>query len=80
MANFVNYIKEHGFTLMLIGMFLAIASIIAYISVQSPRYAGTIYPQITMGGAVTGFVIYFIGRILVMLQRRKGPPKRNDRS
>ncbi|MFP4164835.1 MAG: hypothetical protein ACLFQB_13360 [Chitinispirillaceae bacterium] len=79
MGKIIEFLKKHGFTLMLIGLFIAIASVIVMISIRTPRYAGTIYPQLATGGAIAGFVIYFIGRIGVLIQRRDSS-KQKDRS
>ncbi len=80
MAKIWEFLRDNGFLLMLIGFLTAIVSVIALFVVQdNARYAGTIYPQLAFVGAITGFVIYIAGRILVQIQRRKRPPTGNDK-
>lgn len=78
MGKITELIINNGFLLMIIGLATAVLSLIVLFSVQTPRYAGTMYPQLAQGGAAVGFIIYVTGRIAVLLSRRKRPPTRND--
>jgi hypothetical protein len=76
----VTFIKERGFTVMIWGMLTAVAGIIAYVVLNTPRFAGTPLPKAAVTLAVIGFVIYFTGRVSVAMQRRRNSyGKRSDK-
>jgi len=72
------FIKERGFTVMIWGMLTAIAGIVAYVTVNTPRFAGTPLPTAALVLAITGFVIYFTGRVSVAMQRRRNSYGRRE--
>lgn len=71
MRAVITFIKERGFTVMIWGMLTAVAGIVAYVVLNTPRFAGTPFPRAAFSLAVIGFVIYFIGRVSVATQRRR---------
>ena len=78
MKSIVTFVKERGFTVMIWGMLTAIAGIIAYVTFNTPRFAGTPLPKAALVLAITGFVIYFTGRVSVAMQRRRNSYGRRD--
>ncbi|MDR2727666.1 MAG: hypothetical protein LBB56_00935 [Chitinispirillales bacterium] len=79
MRAVITFIKERGFTVMIWGMLTAVAGIVAYVVLNTPRFAGTLFPKAAFSLAVIGFVIYFIGRVSVAMQRRRNSSgKRTD--
>jgi len=71
MKAIMTFIKERGFTVMVWGMLTAIAGIIAYVTFNTPRFVGTPLPKAALALAITGFVIYFTGRVSLAMQRRR---------
>jgi len=71
MKTILTFIKERGFTVMIWGMLTAIAGIVAYVTFNTPRFAGTPLPAAAFTLAIIGFVIYFTGRVSVAMQRKR---------
>jgi len=65
-----EFIVNRGLTLMLIGISTAVVGVALCAYFFTPRYAGLPYPRIAVGVAVVGFVVYFVGRVSVYMQRR----------
>ena len=76
MKKVLKFISERGFTIMVGGMLTAIAGIIAYVVINTPRFAGTPFPHAALALTITGFVVYFVGRVSLHMQRRRNPPVR----
>jgi len=77
MKKVLKFISERGFTIMVGGMLTAIAGSIAlYVVKNTPRFAGTPFPHAALALTITGFVVYFVGRVSLHMQRRRNPPVR----
>lgn len=67
-----EFIVNRAFTFMIFGMAMAVAGVFSsMVFVDTPRYVGTIYPVLTNVVAVLGFVMYFVGRIALSIQRKQ---------
>ncbi|MDR2577345.1 MAG: hypothetical protein LBC70_00845 [Chitinispirillales bacterium] len=72
MKKVMNFVINRGFTFMLCGMLTAITGVISYMVFSGlPRYRFTPLPQASIVLAITGFSIYFIGRIALAAQRNR---------
>jgi len=75
MKVIIDFIVERGFALMLFGFGAAVAGVLAYALINTPRYAATPYPSLAVGLAFAGFIVYFTGRVSVAVQRRRARRK-----
>jgi hypothetical protein len=73
MNTIITFVKERGFTLMICGMLTAVVGIIAYVTLNTPRFAGTPLPKAALVLTILGFAIYFTGRVSLAIQRRRNP-------
>ncbi|MCL2690509.1 MAG: hypothetical protein FWE57_11780 [Chitinispirillia bacterium] len=71
MNTILAFIKERGFTVMIWGMLTAVAGIVAYVTINTPRFAGTPLPKAALALTIIGFIIYIAGRVSVAMQRRR---------
>jgi len=71
MKAFFAFIAEHGVTLMLCGFMTTLAGIVAYATINTPRYAGTPYPAAAIVLVFIGLAVYIVGRISVAVQRKR---------
>jgi hypothetical protein len=67
----IDFIVERGFALMIFGFCAAIAGVLAYALINTPRYAATPYPTLAVALAFLGFIVYLTGRVSVAAQRRR---------
>ena len=65
------FIAERGFSLMLGGFMVTVAGIVAYATINTPRFAGTPYPTAAVVFTFIGLAVYITGRVSVSLQRRR---------
>jgi membrane protein implicated in regulation of membrane protease activity len=65
------FIAERGFSLMLGGFMVTVAGIVAYATINTPRFAGTPYPTAAIVLTFIGLAVYVVGRVSVSLQRRR---------
>jgi uncharacterized membrane protein len=75
MQKLFSFLKDHGFAIMIIGFVLAIVGLLVY---MQTRYTGTAVPKIAFGSTISGFVVYFLGRVMVSLSRREAKRKSQD--
>jgi membrane protein implicated in regulation of membrane protease activity len=71
MKFFFAFIAERGFSLMLGGFMITVAGIVAYATINTPRFAGTPYPTAAIVFTFIGLAVYIIGRVSVSVQRRR---------
>jgi len=74
MKGFFAFLVAHGYWFMGTGMVLAIAGVLI---MMEPRNRMGTMRLVGTGIGIAGFVIYFIGRVCVVLDRRRA---RNARS
>ncbi|MDR0306906.1 MAG: hypothetical protein LBI42_08735 [Chitinispirillales bacterium] len=74
MKTLLNFIANRGFTIMICGLLTTISGIIAYVILDTPRFAGSPYIKAAFALTITGLAIYVIGRISLAIQRRRNPP------
>jgi len=67
MKSIVNFIKNHGFGIMMVGFAIAIISLIFVMKFQ---HGYSIEKQVAIGMTITGFCVYVIGRIGVVLHKK----------
>jgi len=71
MKAVLRFIAESGFSLMLGGFMVTVAGIVAYATINTPRFAGTPYPAMAIVLTFIGLAVYITGRVSVSLQRRR---------
>jgi len=80
MKAFFTFIAERGFSLMLYGFMTTVAGIVAYATINTPRFAGTPYPTAAVVLTFIGLAVYVIGRVSVSLQRRRAHERGSNRA
>ncbi|MBD3242479.1 MAG: hypothetical protein GF331_17960 [Chitinivibrionales bacterium] len=75
MKKILSFIQSHGFVLMGIGMVLALAGIFV---LMEPRNRLGITRSAALAVGITGFVLYFIGRVGVAMERRRPRKRETD--
>lgn len=68
MSTPLQSVTKYGYVFMGIGMLMALVGI--FVLMEPQNRAGTAR-LISMSVGITGFVVYFIGRVFVSLQRRQ---------
>ena len=68
MTQILNVLGKHGFIIMMSGFIISVAGLIFY---MQTRYQGTSIPSIAFGITIAGFCIYVLGRVLVVIERKK---------
>lgn len=68
MRKIILWLSGHGFVLMLIGLFIAVAGLLFY---MQTRFSGSVVPKVAFGITVAGFIVYIVGRICLVSQRKK---------
>lgn len=75
MKKILTFLRSHGFLLMGAGMVLALAGIFV---LMEPRNRLGITRTAALAVGITGFVLYFVGRVCVALERRKPRKPESD--
>jgi hypothetical protein len=75
MKRFVRFFVTHGYVWMGIGMVLALAGVFF---LMNPRHRLGLERTVSLAVGITGFVLYFVGRVCVVLERRLPPSSRNN--
>jgi len=78
MGRIKEFILNRGFTLMLCGFSTALVGVLLCWILQTPRYAGTFYPQAAVGLAFLGLAVYIVGRVSVGMQHNANKRKALD--
>lgn len=76
MKKFIEFLSSHGMYLMMSGFVIALSGVVLMLIAQK-NFWGSEARTISLVVAITGFVLYLIGRVFVGSQRRK---KRIDSS
>jgi hypothetical protein len=63
-----SYLKQRGFSVMLLGFSISGLSLVVYVLNQ---HSEPIIRTLTFAGTIAGFAIYVTGRTLVVLEKRK---------
>ncbi|MBN1760391.1 MAG: hypothetical protein JW863_18830 [Chitinispirillaceae bacterium] len=69
------YLQNNGIVLMVIGF---LTSVVSFLIFFQTRFHGSATPRVAMGCAITGFVIYLIGRIFVATARHRSRKSYNS--
>ncbi len=75
MKRVVRFFITHGYILMGIGMVLALAGVFF---LMHPRHRYGPERTVSLAVGITGFVLYALGRVCVVLERRLPPPNRDN--
>jgi len=67
LKKLMENLGRYGFAIMMAGFAIAVVSLIIY---MQSRYSGGIIKTLSFGFTVTGFSLYVIGRIGVVLEKR----------
>lgn len=70
MKKIWEYLVDHGMTVMLSGFVVAVAGLLAF-AIRF-RYHGGWIRTLSIAVVIAGFVLYVLGRVLFVLQRRGG--------
>ncbi|MBD3344286.1 MAG: hypothetical protein GF401_04405 [Chitinivibrionales bacterium] len=69
MKKIFDAMLNNGLAIMMVGFFVSIAGLIAFVT--RFRYYGGTVRTISISVTIAGFVIYFIGRICVVINKRR---------
>jgi hypothetical protein len=69
MQSIINFFLKHGLAIMITGFLIFFCSFL--VMLFSGKYAGVAIRQGAFIGAITGFSVYFIGRVSVFAAKRK---------
>jgi hypothetical protein len=68
----VNFVKERGFLIMMSGMFIVVAGVMAYMAIMNTHMSQSPYMrQAAMALVFIGVGVYGTGRLSVAAQRRR---------
>ncbi len=70
MKKLIDFLSSHGMYLMMSGFVIALSGVVLMLIAQKNFWGGEAR-TISLVVAITGFVLYLIGRIFVGSQRRK---------
>ena len=75
MKALLEFLLEHGFALMLIGMVTTVVGLLVLVNRGS---AWMVSPAAARAVAATGVVVYVVGRICVAVGRRRSRKRREE--
>lgn len=67
MNKIIDILYNNSIVVMIIGFIVSVVSILVF---MQTRFYGNAVPQIAVGSAITGFVLYLIGRVLMATRKR----------